>query len=67
MDHNKNIFLRINKLTCKFEDISLESEYQDFRWDKMKNYIRNLMVISEIFNMLIRKYIHLSKRHTLTL
>jgi len=54
MDYNKNLFIRISKLTCKFEDKKLEQEYQDFRWDKIRNYVRNLMIISEIFNMLIR-------------
>ena len=54
IDYNKNIFFRINKLTCKFEDKSLEREYQDFRWDKIRKYVRNLMIISEVLNMLIR-------------
>ena len=54
IDYNKNIFFRINKLNCKFEDKNLEKEYQDFRWNKIRNYVRNLMIISEILNMLIR-------------
>jgi len=54
IDFNKNLFFHINKLTCKFEDESLEKDYQDFRWNKIRNYVRNLMVISEFFNMLIR-------------
>ena len=54
MDFNKNLLLRISKLTCQFEDRNLEAEYQDFRWEKIRNYVRNLMIISEVFNMLIR-------------
>ena len=54
IDYNKNIFFRINKLNCKFEDKNLEKEYQDFRWNKIRNYVRNLMIISEVLNMLIR-------------
>jgi len=54
IDYNNSLFFRINKLTCKFEDKHLEKEYQDFRWDKIRNYVRNLMIISEILNMLIR-------------
>ncbi len=54
IDFNKNLFFRINKLSCQFEDKNLESEYQDFRWERMRNYVRNLLIISEIFNMLIR-------------
>ena len=54
MDFNKNLFLRISKLTCQFEDRDLEAEYQNFRWEKIRNYVRNLMIISEVFNMLIR-------------
>ena len=54
MDINENLQLRINKLTCQFEDKDLESEYQDFRWEKMRNYVRNLLIIAEVFNMLIR-------------
>ena len=54
IDFNKNLFFRVSKLTCQFEDRDLEMEYQDFRWEKMRNYVRNLLIISEIFNMLIR-------------
>ena len=54
IDFNKDLFFRINKLTCLFEDKDLELEYQDFRWEKMRNYVRNLLIVSEIFNMLIR-------------
>ena len=54
MDISENLQLRINKLTCQFEDKDLESEYQDFRWEKMRNYVRNLLIIAEVFNMLIR-------------
>ena len=54
IDFNKNLFFRINKVSCQFADRDLESEYQDFRWDRMRNYVRNLLIISEIFNMLIR-------------
>ena len=53
MDFNKNLFFRINKLTCQFEDRNLEAEYQDFRWEKIRNYVRNLLIISQTFNFLI--------------
>ena len=39
IDFNKNLFFRINKLSCQFEDKNLESEYQDFRWERMRNYV----------------------------
>jgi len=54
MDYSNSISNRINKITCHFEDGKLEKEYQDFRWNKIRNYVRNLMIISEVFNMLLR-------------
>ena len=53
MDFNKNLFFRINKLTGQFEDRNLEKEFRDFRWEKIRNYFRNLLIISQIFNVLI--------------
>ena len=53
MDFNKNLFFRINKLTGQFEDRNLEKEFRDFRWEKIRNYVRNLLIISQIFNVLI--------------
>ena len=46
--------IRINKLTCRFEDKELEQEYLDHRWNRIWKYVRNLLIISETFNMLLR-------------
>ena len=44
----------ISRITCQFDDRKLESEFRDFRWEKIRNYVRNLMIISECINMVIR-------------
>ena len=44
----------ISRITCQFDDRNLESEFRDFRWEKIRNYVRNLMIISECINMVIR-------------
>ena len=44
----------ISRITCQFDDRNLESEFQDFRWEKIRNYVKNLMIISECINMVIR-------------
>ena len=46
--------IRINKLTCRFEDKELEQEYLTHRWNRIWKYVRNLLIISETFNMLLR-------------
>ena len=44
----------ISRITCQFDDRKLEIEFRDFRWGKIRNYVRNLMIISECINMVIR-------------
>ncbi|SVA47706.1 uncharacterized protein METZ01_LOCUS100560, partial [marine metagenome] len=51
MDIDQNTGL--SRITCQFEDRKLEGEFRDFRWEKIRNYVRNLLIISQIFNVLI--------------
>ena len=51
MNNDQNTGIR--RLTCQFENKELEREFRDFRWEKIRNYVRNLLIISQIFNVLI--------------
>jgi len=40
--------MKINKISCTFVDKNLESEYQENKWDKIKNYTRNIIIVMHI-------------------
>ena len=40
--------MKINKIICTFVDKNLESEYQENKWDKIKNYTRNIIIVMHI-------------------
>jgi len=46
--------IRISKLTCRFEDTSLEREYLRHRWDKIWNNIKILLYVDTPVGFIIR-------------
>ena len=46
--------IRINKLSCRFEDNSLEQQYLKHRWDKIWNNIKILLYVDTSFGFIIR-------------
>ena len=46
--------IRINKLSCRFEDNSLEQQYLKHRWDKIWNNIKILLYVDTPFAFIIR-------------
>tara|TARA_B100001250_G_scaffold411208_1_gene439360 strand:- start:1578 stop:2864 length:1287 start_codon:yes stop_codon:yes gene_type:complete len=46
--------IRINKLSCRFEDNSLEQEYLKHRWDKIWNNIKILLYVDIPLGFIIR-------------
>ena len=46
--------IRINKLTCRFEDASLEKEYLKHRWAKIWNNIKILLYVDTPVGFIIR-------------
>ena len=40
--------MKINKISCTFADKILESEYQENKWDKIKNYTRNIIIVMHV-------------------
>ena len=46
--------IRINKLSCRFEDNSLEQQYLKHRWDKIWNNIKILLYVDIPFGFIIR-------------
>ena len=48
----KNI--RISKLTCRFEDASLENEYLKHRWTKIWDNIKILLYVDTTVGVIIR-------------
>ena len=46
--------IRINKLSCRFEDNSLEQQYLKHRWDKIWNNIKILLYVDTPLGFIIR-------------
>ena len=46
--------IRINKLSCRFEDNSLEQQYLKHRWDKIWNNIKILLFVDTPLGFIIR-------------
>ena len=46
--------MRLNKITCQFEEKELEKEFLLARWDKTWNYIKILLYFNVPFGILIR-------------
>ncbi|GIT16950.1 MAG: hypothetical protein CM1200mP38_6070 [Dehalococcoidia bacterium] len=44
---------QISKLTCKFNDLDLENQYKEMKWEKNSNYIWNLMLLGHIIFLLV--------------
>ena len=46
--------IRINKLSCRFEDNSLEQQYLKHRWDKIWNNIKILLYVDTPLGFIVR-------------